>query len=84
MPNPSGSVVSGWTKNTPKPDFFEKLKSVVSTCFVRQKSVEKKNNFFLAILDHFEAKMVQSETTSVGKEISGAEEIARAEEMSKS
>jgi hypothetical protein len=24
--NPSGSVVSGWTKNTQKPDFFEKRK----------------------------------------------------------
>ena len=24
--NPSGSVVSGWTKNTQKPDFFEERK----------------------------------------------------------
>ena len=29
--NPSGSVVSGWTKNTPKPDFFEKRKKSSKT-----------------------------------------------------
>ena len=29
--NPSGSVVSGWTKNTKKPDFFEKRKKSSKT-----------------------------------------------------
>ena len=27
--NPSGSVVSGWTKNSPKSDFFEKRKKFI-------------------------------------------------------
>ena len=29
--NPSGSMVSGWTKNTPKPDFLEKRKKSSKT-----------------------------------------------------
>ena len=29
--NPPGSVVSGWTNNTPKPDFFEKQKKSSKT-----------------------------------------------------
>ena len=29
--NPLGSVVSGWTKNTQKPDFFEKRKKSFKT-----------------------------------------------------
>ena len=27
--NPSGSGVSGWTKNTQKPDFFEKTENII-------------------------------------------------------
>jgi hypothetical protein len=43
-----------WTKNTPKPDFFEKRKKSPKT--------QKLKN--VAILDHFQTKMFQSETTS--------------------
>ena len=93
--NPSGSVVSGWTKITQKPEQFEKQKKSSKTqklinvqiyakisdtpfdqrclihreawfplCFVRQNQPKKTIFFCSAILDHFQTKMLKSETTS--------------------
>ena len=70
--NPSGSVVSGQTKNTQKPDFFENGKNYPKCIgkrgfhHVLQGKISKKKNFFCAaIFDNFQTKMFKSETTSL-------------------
>ena len=67
--NPSEGVVSGWTKNTQKPNFFfEKRKKILGKrCFyhaLKGQISQKKLFFVLAILHHFQTKMFKSETTS--------------------
>ena len=49
---------------TLRPEVFNPSGSVVSTIFCKAKSAKKTFFFCAAILDHFETKMFQSETTS--------------------